>query len=162
MPDIELSALLLVIALGFLAAFIDAVVGGGGLVSIPALLATGMSPATALGTNKLASSFGSLTSSLKFLRARHVDFRMVMKLFPLSFLLSVCGALLAVRMPGEILKPLVLIMLIFVLIYTLVKKDWGVLRRRRYSPRKKLFFSCFSSFSSDSMMGSWAEVQDRF
>ncbi|MCC4721532.1 TSUP family transporter [Salinicoccus sp. RF5] len=140
MPDIELSALLLVIALGFLAAFIDAVVGGGGLISIPALLATGMTPATALGTNKLASAFGSLTSSLKFLRARHVDFRMVMKLFPLSFILSVCGALVAVRMPGEVLKPLVLVMLIFVLIYTLVKKDWGGIEKKAVFTREKIVF----------------------
>ncbi|WP_434120670.1 TSUP family transporter [Salinicoccus roseus] len=140
MVDIELSALLLVIALGFLAAFIDAVVGGGGLISIPALLATGMTPATALGTNKLASAFGSLTSSLKFLRARHVNFRMVMKLFPLSFILSVCGALVAVRMPGEVLKPLVLVMLIFVLIYTLVKKDWGGIEKKAVFTREKIVF----------------------
>ncbi|TVT29707.1 TSUP family transporter [Salinicoccus cyprini] len=138
MPEIELSTLLLVIAFGFLAAFIDSVVGGGGLVSIPALLATGMSPATALGTNKLASSFGSLTSSLKFLRARHVDFRLVMKLFPLSFLLSVGGALLAVQMPGELLKPLVLVMLIFVLVYTLVNKDWGGMEKKMVFTSRKV------------------------
>lgn len=51
------TLILIIISLGFLAAFIDAVVGGGGLISIPALLAIGMPPAVALGTNKLASAF---------------------------------------------------------------------------------------------------------
>ena len=55
---ITLNIILIIIAFGFLAAFIDAVVGGGGLISTPALLAIGMPPSLALGTNKLASSFG--------------------------------------------------------------------------------------------------------
>ncbi|MGT2340845.1 TSUP family transporter [Staphylococcus aureus] len=48
----------------------DSVVGGGGLISTPALLAIGLPPSVALGTNKLASSFGSLTSTIKFIRSR--------------------------------------------------------------------------------------------
>ena len=66
--EITLNIILIIIAFGFLAAFIDAVVGGGGLISTPALLAIGMPPSLALGTNKLASSFGSLTSAIKFIR----------------------------------------------------------------------------------------------
>ena len=60
MGVIELSfhIIFIIISFGFLAAFIDAVVGGG-LISIPALLAIGMPPSLALGTNKLASAFGS-------------------------------------------------------------------------------------------------------
>lgn len=136
--EIELQVLLLIIVFGFIAAFIDAVVGGGGLISIPALLATGMSPATALGTNKLASAFGSFTSSMKFLRSRNVDFRMMMKLFPLSFTVSIVGALTAIRLPGELLKPLVLVMLIVVLVYTLFKKDWGALEKENTLTARKI------------------------
>ena len=71
-----------------LAAFIDAVVGGGGLISTPALLAIGMPPSLALGTNKLASSFGSLTSAIKFIRSGKVDLNIVLKLFPLCLYLQ--------------------------------------------------------------------------
>lgn len=67
--DINIYIVLIIILFGFLAAFIDAVVGGGGLISTPALLAIGLPPALALGTNKLASSFGSLTSTIKFIRS---------------------------------------------------------------------------------------------
>ena len=52
--------------IGILAGFIDAIVGGGGLLSIPALLTVGIPPHLALGTNKLAACFGSLTSSYTF------------------------------------------------------------------------------------------------
>ena len=62
--EITLNIILIIIAFGFLAAFIDAVVGGGGLISTPALLAIGMPPSLALGTNKLASSFGCLQVQL--------------------------------------------------------------------------------------------------
>ncbi|PNZ76946.1 membrane protein [Staphylococcus microti] len=122
------TVILIIIAFGFLAAFIDAVVGGGGLISIPALLAVGLPPATALGTNKLASAFGSLTSTLRYLRSGKVDLKIVAKLFPLSFIASICGAILAVYLPAELLKPLVIVVLTCVLIYTVMKKDWGSIR----------------------------------
>ncbi|NQD99516.1 TSUP family transporter, partial [Staphylococcus xylosus] len=81
MLEWDISIVVIIILLGFLAAFIDAVVGGGGLISIPALLAVGMPPSMALGTNKLASAFGSMTSAFRFLRSGNVDLKIVGKLF---------------------------------------------------------------------------------
>ena len=120
MLDWDISIVLIIILLGFLAAFIDAVVGGGGLISIPALLAVGMPPAIALGTNKLASSFGSLTSAFRFLRSGNVDLKIVGKLFPFVFILAICGASVATFLPAELLKPLVIIILTLVMIYTIL------------------------------------------
>lgn len=73
MEDINLYTLLFLVLAGFIAAFIDSVVGGGGLISIPALLFTGISPSAALATNKLAGTMGSLTSTISFIRAGKVD-----------------------------------------------------------------------------------------
>ncbi len=126
--EVDGTLILIVILLGFLAAFIDAVVGGGGLISIPALLAIGMPPAMALGTNKLASAFGSLTSAIRFIRSGKVDLNIVLKLFPLSFIAAIIGACLAVFLPANLLKPLVIFILTVVLLYTLLKKDWGSIR----------------------------------
>lgn len=120
------TLILIIISLGFLAAFIDAVVGGGGLISIPALLAIGMPPAVALGTNKLASAFGSLTSAIRFIRSGKVDLAIVAKLFPLSFITSILGAIVAVYLPAELLKPIVIAILSMVLVYTLLKKIGAV------------------------------------
>lgn len=138
--EFDWSILLIIIFFGFLAAFIDSVAGGGGLIAIPALLSTGMPPVQALATNKLASSFGSLTSSLRFLRGRHVDLKVVIRLFPVSVVVSMLGALLAVHMPGELLKPLVLVILVVVLIYTLIKKDWGQIERDNVLTVRKILY----------------------
>ena len=130
MGVIELSfhIIFIIISFGFLAAFIDAVVGGGGLISIPALLAIGMPPSLALGTNKLASAFGSLTSAIKFLKSGNVDKKIVFRLFPFVFIFAVGGASLATFLPSDVLKPLVIVILTLVLIYTIFKKEWGNVR----------------------------------
>lgn len=143
----DIQSLLILIFFGFLAAFIDAVVGGGGLISIPALLAVGMNPATALGTNKLAGSFGALTSTISFIKSGKVDFNIVGKLFPLAFIASILGALTATHLPPALLKPIVIVMLTLVLIYTLFKKDWGsTTTYTKLSPKKSILFVSVITF----------------
>ncbi|MCY1608196.1 TSUP family transporter [Staphylococcus pettenkoferi] len=126
--DWSISIILIIMALGFLAAFIDAVVGGGGLISIPTLLAVG-SPSIALGTNKLASVFGSMTSAFRFIRSGKVDLKLVGRLFVPVFILAMLGASLATFLPAQLLKPIVIVILTLVLLYTIFKKDWGDVRR---------------------------------
>ena len=112
---------------GFLAAFIDSVVGGGGLISLPALMFTGLSPSAAVATNKLAGTMGSLTSTITFYRSGKIDLKSVLKFFPLVFIGSMVGAWIVHLMNPELLKPLMLIMLAGVAVYTIFKKDWGSL-----------------------------------
>ena len=69
----ETYALLTVVA--FIAGFIDAIAGGGGLLTIPAMLSAGVPPIAALATNKLQSSFSSATSTFSFHRQRMIDWR---------------------------------------------------------------------------------------
>ena len=128
----------ILIVFGFLAAFIDSVVGGGGLISIPALIATGLPPTTVLGTNKLASSFGALMSAINFIRAKQVDFKFVMKLFPFACIASPIGVLVAYQLPADILKPLMLIVLSVVAIYTLFKKDF---EQTKVKPNRCLLYT---------------------
>ncbi|MDM5188207.1 TSUP family transporter [Bacillus sp. DX4.1] len=143
MEDINLYTLLFLILAGFLAAFIDSVVGGGGLISIPALLFTGLPPTTAIATNKLASSMGALMSTISFIRSGNVNFKLVSKLFPLTFIGSVLGAFVVKHISSEILKPLVLVLLIGVAIYTIMKKDWGKdASYRGMNYKKAILFSC--------------------
>ncbi|AXN38523.1 TSUP family transporter [Peribacillus butanolivorans] len=142
MEDINISTLLLLVCFGFLAAFIDSVVGGGGLISIPALLFSGLSPTAAIATNKLASSMGSLTSTIAFIRSGKVDFQLVAKLFPLIFTGSLLGAWVVNFVSPELLKPLVLVLLIAVAIYTILKKNWGhESTYQKLSLQKALLFS---------------------
>lgn len=119
------ETLIFLIAAGFLAAFVDSVVGGGGLIAMPALLLAGLPPAAALGTNKLAGTAASLTSSIQFLRSGHIETRLAFALFPLSFAGSILGSYTVSRLPSEFLKPLVVVLLLVVAIYTAFKKNWG-------------------------------------
>ncbi|MDN3019078.1 TSUP family transporter [Paenibacillus sp. BSR1-1] len=123
--DIDPSLLMILILFGFLASFIDSVVGGGGLIALPALLFTGLNPASAVATNKLAGTIGSLTSTIMFYRSGKLEIKSVLKLFPLTFIGSMIGAWTVHLMNPELLKPLMLIMLAAVTVYTIFKKDWG-------------------------------------
>ncbi|MGI6092155.1 MAG: TSUP family transporter [Veillonellaceae bacterium] len=125
MENLSPEILAFLIVAGFLSAFIDSVVGGGGMISLPALLLTGLPPSLALGTNKMASVMGSLTSTLSFMRSGKIDYGLIKYLFPLSLLGSTLGVITVQKLPPEFLKPLVVILLIAVTIYSIFKKDWG-------------------------------------
>lgn len=122
-PSLEMLLFLLVS--GFVASFVDSVVGGGGLISVPALLFTGLPPSLVLGTNKLAGTMSSLTSSISYFVSGNINFRLATRLFPLSLAGSVLGSYTVQQIPSSFLKPLVLGLLIAVTIYTLCRKNWG-------------------------------------
>nr|WP_243735276.1 TSUP family transporter [Paenibacillus turpanensis] len=113
------------IGAGFLAAFIDSIVGGGGLISLPALLLAGLPPGIAIGTNKLGGTFSSLTSTLSFLRSGKIHLKLAMSLFGFSFVGSAIGSYIITLLPSAFLKPMVIVLLALVTIYTLFKKNWG-------------------------------------
>lgn len=125
MEQLSPDMLAFLIVAGFLSAFIDSVVGGGGMISLPALLLTGLPPGMALGTNKMASVMGSLTSTISFMRSGKINYHLIKYLFPLSFIGSVFGVYVVQKLPPEFLKPLVVVLLIAVTIYSVFKKDWG-------------------------------------
>ncbi|AJY76034.1 sulfite exporter TauE/SafE family protein [Paenibacillus beijingensis] len=125
MEHLSIEMLLFIIAGGFVAAFVDAVVGGGGMIAVPVLLMTGMPADVVLGTNKLAGTMGSLTSTVTFMRSGKVDFKSVKWLFPLSLLGAVSGTLVLRHIPSDFLKPLVVVMLIGITVYTIFRKSWG-------------------------------------
>jgi len=64
--EFSLEIILLLFAVAFVTGFVDTIAGGGGLLTIPALLYAGVPPAVALATNKLQGTFGSFTSSFYF------------------------------------------------------------------------------------------------
>src|SRR3990167_4118013 len=71
--SVDLSTLAILALVAFIAGFIDAIAGGGGLLTIPALLTAGLPPHLALGTNKLSSTFGSAAASYTFYRRKLFD-----------------------------------------------------------------------------------------
>jgi uncharacterized protein len=110
----------------FAAGAVDAVAGGGGLVTLPALLAAGFPPHLALGTNKGQSVFGAAASLSRFAAAGMVDGRRARLAFPAACAGSLLGAALLLRLSPAVLRPIVLALLVAVAL---------VLALRRAPPR---------------------------
>lgn len=90
--DLTIEIVIILVTFGVLGAFINSIVGGGGLITLPALLFAGLPPATAIATNKLAATLGNLTSMLTFLRAGKIDYKLIGPIVPLVFIGSMLGA----------------------------------------------------------------------
>ncbi|WNF04836.1 TSUP family transporter [Brevibacillus borstelensis] len=123
--DLDLSTILFLAFFGFVAAFIDSTVGGGGLISLPALLGLGIPSYLALGTNKLAGTISSATSSVTFIRMGKFDKKLMAILFPVSLVGAYFGAKTVLFVPQEFLKVLVIIMMAAIFVYTLLNKRFG-------------------------------------
>lgn len=147
MENISVDIILFLMVTGFIAAFIDSVVGGGGLISLPALLLTGLPPTMALGTNKMASVMGSCTSTLSFLRSGKININLIKFLFPLSFIGSIFGVITVQQIPSQFLKPLVVVMLLVVTIYTFTRKEWGDISTYQGMSKKTTYLSGIAAFS---------------
>ncbi|PHV10780.1 sulfite exporter TauE/SafE family protein [Chitinimonas sp. BJB300] len=128
------------VLIAFSAGLIDAAVGGGGLVQVPGLFATlpQHTPATLFGTNKFASVFGTGTAAWRY--SRHIDiaWKLVLPAAITAFVFSFIGAMAVSIIPKEWMRPLVLALLIFMLGYTLRKKDFGALHRPSHIGRREL------------------------
>ncbi|MET0592038.1 MAG: TSUP family transporter [Polyangiaceae bacterium] len=112
--DLSVTTIALCAGAAFVAGLIDAIAGGGGLISLPALLTAGLPPHIALGTNKAQSSFGTLSALIQYTRAGLVDRRRARWTFPLGFVGSLGGAALVMLLRPESLRPLVLVLLVCV------------------------------------------------
>lgn len=128
-------ALLLLAALG--AGWIDAVVGGGGLIQLPALLLfPGITPVQALATNKLGSIFGTATSAVTYYRRTSPDLKTALPMAATALVGAFGGAGLATILPAQAIKPIIIAALIAVLLFTIFKPKAGELSRLRYTGRK--------------------------
>ncbi len=119
---LPLSTIIALAMAAFFAGTVDAIAGGGGLITLPALLAAGVPYQLALGTNKGGSMWGSGAASVAFWRAGRIDRRQALFAFPLGFLGSIIGANLVLGISKDALRPVVIGMLIFAAIVLVIKK----------------------------------------
>ncbi len=138
--DIELTVLVALGAASVFAGFIDAVVGGGGLIQVPALFTAlpREMPATLFGTNKIASVFGTANAALGYARRVDMPWRTVIPATLSAFAFSFLGALSVAWLPREVLRPTILILLIAAAAYTFWRKEFGVVHAPRHDGRVEL------------------------
>jgi uncharacterized protein len=133
--DPSTTTLLLLALAGLGAGFVDAVVGGGGLIQIPALLIwlPGASPVNVLATNKLSSICGTTVSSATYYRRIRPDPRTFGPLMACAFVGSICGAVVGSHISETAFDPIVLVVLIVVGGYVLFRPSLGETTALRYA-----------------------------
>ena len=116
-----------------LAGFVDAIVGGGGLILLPALFATfpGAPPATLLGTNKAGSVWGTAMATWQYSRRVQIRWQAMLPAAAFGFVGAFAGAWAVTVLSPDFLRKLLPLVLVAVLGYTLVKKELG----RHHAPR---------------------------
>jgi len=125
--------LVLVIIAAFGAGWIDAVVGGGGLLQLPALLLIpGILPVQALATNKLASLAGTTTSATTYYRRAKPDLRTAVPMALIALAGSFGGAAVAIVLPASAFKPIIVVALLAVAIFTAFRPEMGAATKLRF------------------------------
>ena len=120
--DVDVLTIVLLALAAFGAGTVDAIAGGGGLMTVPALLAAGLPPHQALGTNKGQSVWGSSAALVAFWRAGRVDRKQAAFAFPLGFIGSLAGAFVVTMIDPHALRPIVIAMLIGAAVLLVVRK----------------------------------------
>jgi len=130
------SLLALLAFVGFAAGFVDAIAGGGGLLTLPALALAGLDPVAVVATNKLGSVFGSGSATLAFARAGKIDLATMSESALAALVGSVAGALALPFAPRQALASALPFVLVAVALYFAVAPPMGEgLRKARLSPR---------------------------
>lgn len=124
MGEFDLAFLLLA---AMFAGFVDAVAGGGGLVQVPALLVAlpGETPAVVFATNKISSIFGTANAALRYARRIALPWGLALPAAGSAFVFSFLGAAAVAWMPLAVVRPLVLVLLVLVLVYTIARPAFG-------------------------------------
>lgn len=133
--------LLLLCAFSLLAGFVDSVVGGGGLIQLPALLILlpGVSVPTLFGTNKMAAIAGTSVAAYRYSRHVTIDWKLVGPAAAAAFIFSSLGSRTITLLKPAFLRPVVLVLLVAVAIYVFVVKDLGLIHKPKHAQRKAVW-----------------------
>jgi uncharacterized protein len=156
--DLSLVNLILLGFFCFLAGFIDAVVGGGGLIQLPSLLVSfpNLALPTLMGTNKIAALSGTLVSAFKYAQKISFERKLIVLAGLTALIFSFLGAKCLHFINPALLKPLILIILIAIAIFTFTKKDLGqtqVLNVANRAKFLKMFLICSLAGFYDGFFG---------
>ncbi|MET7637360.1 TSUP family transporter [Streptomyces sp. NPDC005438] len=141
MDEISLGGLVLLCAAALMAGWIDAVVGGGGLVQLPALLIAfpHLAPAYALGTNKAVAIAGTGMAAVTYGRRAPLDRRLAWRLGLLAVASAAAGASFASAVDKEVLNPLIMVLLLAVAGFVTFRPSFGTVRAEgAVTPRRTL------------------------
>lgn len=140
LPDAGTVALL--VAVAFVAGWVDAVAGGGGLLQLPTLLLVlpEATPVQALATNKTSSIAGTAAATATYARRVRPDVRTALPMVAAAILGSALGALTARSLPAEVFRPIIVVLLAAVWLWTLLRPAMGMEQRLRWEGRRRHYW----------------------
>lgn len=123
----EISTILLLCLIAFLAGYVDAIVGGGGLIQVPAglILMPTQVVSTVIGTLKVPSFIGTCFATYQYLQKVKIPILRILLFTSIAFVAAFSGSLLLTRMSSQFMKPVLFFVLLAMAIYTFTKKDLG-------------------------------------
>lgn len=139
MFEASTEVFLLLLAAGFVAGFIDSIAGGGGLITLPALMLAGVPPVTALATNKVQGLFGAGMAAITYARKGHVNLKQQVKPALIAFTASLLGALCVNALPTDLIRWFLPVLLVAIALFFALKP--GLDDVDRYQRLTPLVFS---------------------
>jgi uncharacterized membrane protein YfcA len=115
-----------VLVMCFIASAVDAIAGGGGLISLPAMISTGLPIHLVMGTHKFSSVCSSIGSSLKFFTSGKTNLEVLKYLIGLNICGAAFGVFILTKINDAFLEPLIIVLLVFMFFYMLFNKGIGV------------------------------------
>lgn len=153
----DISTIIFLCLIAFLAGYVDAVVGGGGLIQVPAglILMPTQAVSTVIGTLKVPSFFGTGFATYQYLKKVRIPFMRILIFTSIAFAAAFSGSLLLTRMSNQFMKPVIFFVLLAMAIYTFTKKDFGqVLQKEQIKyPMLKGIFICLVIGFYDGFIG---------
>jgi uncharacterized membrane protein YfcA len=134
--------LLIICPLVFAASLLDAVAGGGGLVSLPAYLIAGLPPHNAIATNKLSSSIGTVASTARFIKNKCVDWPTAIPSALLAVVGSIAGAKLILAIEDNVIRYIMLVLVPILAFVVLKKRDLSAAELEPVSRKRQFTVIC--------------------
>jgi uncharacterized membrane protein YfcA len=147
----ELSTILILCLIAFLAGYVDAVVGGGGLLQVPAglILMPTRAVSTVIGTLKVPSFIGTCFATYQYLQRVKIPLLRIILFTSIAFTTAFSGSLLLTRISSQFMKPVIFFVLLIMAIYTFTKKDLGQALHKediKYATFKGILICIFIGF----------------
>ena len=142
-----ITTIILLCIAAFAAGFVDAIVGGGGLIQTPMglILLPQLPVSTVVGSLKIPAFSGTAFAAAQYVKKVTINWKLLLPMMALAMLSSFAGSSLLTQMHNDFMKPVLLVVLSLVAIYTFVKKDFGQHKEKAYSPTTHIIYSLLIS-----------------
>jgi uncharacterized membrane protein YfcA len=143
----EIHILILLCIAAFLAGFVDAIVGGGGLIQTPVamILLPNLAVATIIGSLKIPAFSGTSFAAYQYLKKVRMNWKLLFVMAIVAFAAAFLGSNLLTKVSNEFMKPLLLVVLSLIAVYTFIKKDFGSHQVKQHSTKNQFFLAVLIS-----------------